>query len=178
MGARAGNRRFRRLSALRAYTKAPYKPGLLLETLRPRDRPGRAGPDRVPERDRVVARRAVRPDLLRRKVPQSPVHPPPTHTHTTTVWSENIRPPHRVVVRAVDGELGPVACGEGGAIHGAAIAPQPLLVSIRGSLYGQNAAVQNGAAPARLRLAEQLLRPEPLRRVVLALYEGGEVITP
>ena len=40
--ARAGNRRFRRLSARRAHTKAPKKIDLPWETLRARERPGRA----------------------------------------------------------------------------------------------------------------------------------------
>ena len=40
--ARAGNRRFWWVSALRAHTKAPYESELLGETLRPLNRPGRA----------------------------------------------------------------------------------------------------------------------------------------
>jgi hypothetical protein len=40
--ARAGNRRFWRLSALRAHTKAPYKTDLLWKTPRALKRPGRA----------------------------------------------------------------------------------------------------------------------------------------
>jgi hypothetical protein len=45
--ARAGNRRFCLLSALRAHAEAPYKPDLLWEMLRALNRPGRArtGPD-------------------------------------------------------------------------------------------------------------------------------------
>jgi hypothetical protein len=45
MSARAGNRRFWLLSALRAHTKAPYKTTLLWETLRPHNRFGRARTD-------------------------------------------------------------------------------------------------------------------------------------
>jgi hypothetical protein len=44
--ARAGNRRFGRLSALRAHTNAPSKNDVLWETPRALHRP-RAGPDRV-----------------------------------------------------------------------------------------------------------------------------------
>ena len=40
--ARAGNHRFGLLSALRAHTKAPYKPDLLWETRRALNCPGRA----------------------------------------------------------------------------------------------------------------------------------------
>ena len=43
--ARAGNRRFRLLSALRAHTKAPYKTDLPRKTLMVGNRPG-AGADR------------------------------------------------------------------------------------------------------------------------------------
>jgi hypothetical protein len=44
--ARAGNRRFRRLSARRARAKAPYKTDLLWEIRRALNRPGGPGPDR------------------------------------------------------------------------------------------------------------------------------------
>jgi hypothetical protein len=40
--ARAGTRRFRRLSSLRTHKKPPYKPDRLWRTLRPPKRPGRA----------------------------------------------------------------------------------------------------------------------------------------
>jgi hypothetical protein len=46
--ARAGNRQFGRLGALRAHTKAPYKPDLLRRTLRARNQRSRAGPKRKP----------------------------------------------------------------------------------------------------------------------------------
>jgi hypothetical protein len=53
LAARAGDRRFRRLSALRAHTKAPYKTDLHRRTLRALNRPGTA---------RTAARRgAARP---------------------------------------------------------------------------------------------------------------------
>jgi hypothetical protein len=43
--ARAGNRRFWLLSALRAHTKMPYKTDLYRKTLRALKRPGRPGQD-------------------------------------------------------------------------------------------------------------------------------------
>jgi hypothetical protein len=42
MTARAGNRRYWLISALRSHTKAPYKIDSLREPLRPREHPGRA----------------------------------------------------------------------------------------------------------------------------------------
>jgi hypothetical protein len=45
--ARARNRRFRPLSALRAHTKPPYKTDLIWETLKALKRPGRARTDAV-----------------------------------------------------------------------------------------------------------------------------------
>jgi hypothetical protein len=47
LAARAGNRRFWRLSALRAHTKAPYKTDLNRKTLRALKRPGRPGQEAV-----------------------------------------------------------------------------------------------------------------------------------
>jgi hypothetical protein len=54
--ARAGNRRFGQLGALRAHTKAPYKTDLDGKTLRPLNRPGRAGRDAVALRRRNGAK--------------------------------------------------------------------------------------------------------------------------
>ena len=61
--AQAGNRRFWPLSALRAHTKAPQKTDLLLETLRPLKRPGRA---RTSRRSPLGLRPGRRRRLLRR----------------------------------------------------------------------------------------------------------------
>ena len=62
--ARAGNRRFRLLSALRAHTKAPYKTDLHRKTLMALNRPGTARTDvvelgvlRAVERRQVVQER-------------------------------------------------------------------------------------------------------------------------
>ena len=46
--ARAGNRRFGLVSALRAHTKAPYRTDLLREMLRALKRPARGGPVQRP----------------------------------------------------------------------------------------------------------------------------------
>ena len=52
--ARAGNRRFRLLSALRAHTKTPYRTHLYRKTLRVLKRPGRPGPP-LPQPEVVCA---------------------------------------------------------------------------------------------------------------------------
>jgi hypothetical protein len=60
--ARAGNRRFGPLSALRAHTKAPYKMDFHRKTLMALKRPG-AARTVAPERERVeVERRERAPD--------------------------------------------------------------------------------------------------------------------
>ena len=64
--ARAGNRRFARLSVARAHKKAPYKTEVLGETLRVLISPGRARADPERAAAHVQTRDAVERGLLHR----------------------------------------------------------------------------------------------------------------
>jgi hypothetical protein len=84
ISARAGNRRFWLLSALRAHTKPPYRTGLHRKTLRVLNRPGRARAVRVRVEecaeplDHPAGRRGARARVtVRRRTDPVADHPAP-----------------------------------------------------------------------------------------------------